>query len=137
VTRTPAEADMNFPEDLRYTKDHEWARSKGGRVVVGITEFATDQLGDVVYVELPAVGDLVKKGEAFGVVESTKAVSDLYAPVSGKVVEINSPLVDAPEGINEDPYGEGWMIAIEPSNPGEVDALLDAKGYTALVQEQQ
>jgi glycine cleavage system H protein len=137
VTRTPAEADMNFPEDLRYTKDHEWARSKGGRVVVGITEFATDQLGDVVYVELPAVGDLVKKGEAFGVVESTKAVSDLYAPVSGKVVEINSPLVDAPEGINEDPYGEGWMIAIEPSNAKEVDELLDAKGYTALVQEQQ
>lgn len=128
---------MNFPEDLRYTEDHEWARSKGGRVVVGITEFATDQLGDIVYVELPAVGEGVTKGEAFGVVESTKAVSDLYAPVSGKVVEINSPLVDAPEGINEDPYGDGWMIAIEPSDPKELDALLDAKAYTALVQEQQ
>ncbi len=128
---------MNFPEDLRYTKDHEWARSKGGRVVVGITEFATDQLGDVVYVELPAVGEQVKKGEAFGVVESTKAVSDLYAPVSGKVVEINSPLVDAPEGVNDDPYGEGWMIAIEPSDPKELDLLLDAKAYGALVQEQQ
>lgn len=128
---------MNFPEDLRYTEDHEWARSKGGRVVVGITEFATDQLGDVVYVELPAVGEEVTKGEAFGVVESTKAVSDLYAPVSGKVVEINSPLVDAPEGINEDPYGDGWMIAIEPSDPKDFDALLDAKAYTALVQEQQ
>src|SRR5512138_3518353 len=127
---------MNFPEDLRYTKDHEWARSKGGRVVVGITEFATDSLGDVVYVELPAVGDVVKKGEAFGVVESTKAVSDLYAPISGKVVEINSPLVDAPEGINEDPYGDGWMIAVEPSDPGELAALLDAKAYTGLVQEQ-
>lgn len=128
---------MNFPEDLRYTEDHEWARSKGGRVVVGITEFATDQLGDVVYVELPSVGEEVTKGEAFGVVESTKAVSDLYAPVSGKVVEINSPLVDAPEGINEDPYGDGWMIAIEPSDPKDFDALLDAKAYTALVQEQQ
>jgi glycine cleavage system H protein len=128
---------MNFPEDLRYTKDHEWARSKGGRVVVGITEFATDSLGDVVYVELPAVGDVVKKGEPFGVVESTKAVSDLYAPISGKVVEINSPLVDAPEGINEDPYGEGWMIAVEPSDPGELAALLDAKAYTALVQEHE
>ena len=136
MTGNPVEATMNFPEDLRYTKDHEWARSKAGRVVIGITEFATDQLGDVVYVELPAVGAQVKKGETFGVVESTKAVSDLYAPVSGKVVEINSPLVDAPEGINEDPYGAGWMIAVEPSNPGDLDDLLDAKAYAALVQEQ-
>jgi glycine cleavage system H protein len=127
---------MNFPDDLRYTRDHEWARSKGGRVVIGITEFAQEQLGDIVYVELPAVGATVKKGETFGVVESTKAVSDLYAPVSGKVVEINSPLVDAPEGINEEPYGKGWMIAIEPSDPKEVEALLDSKGYTAYVQEQ-
>jgi glycine cleavage system H protein len=128
---------MNFPEDLRYTKDHEWARQKGGRVVVGITEFATDQLGDVVYVELPAVGDTVTKGETFGVVESTKAVSDLYAPISGKVVEINSPLVDAPEGINDDAYGEGWMIAVEPSNPAELSELMDAKGYAAFVAEQE
>ena len=136
MTANPVEADMNFPEDLRYTKDHEWARSKDGRVTVGITGFATDQLGDVVYVELPAVGAQVKKGEAFGVVESTKAVSDLYAPVSGKVVEINAPLVDAPEGINEDPYGKGWMIVVAPSNPQELDELLDPKAYTALVQEQ-
>jgi glycine cleavage system H protein len=128
---------MNFPEDLRYTQDHEWARKKGANVVVGITEFATDQLGDVVYVELPAVGDEVKKGEAFGVVESTKAVSDLFAPVSGRVVEINSPLVDAPEGINEDPYGDGWLIAVQPADPAEFDALLDPKAYTALVQDQQ
>jgi glycine cleavage system H protein len=127
---------MNFPDDLRYTRDHEWARSKGGRVVIGITEFAQEQLGDIVYVELPAVGAEVKKGETFGVVESTKAVSDLYAPVSGKVVEINSPLVEAPEGINEEPYGKGWMIAIEPSDPKEVEALLDSKAYTAFVQEQ-
>jgi glycine cleavage system H protein len=130
------EANMNFPDDLRYTRDHEWARSKGSTVVVGITEFAQGQLGDIVYVELPAVGATVKKGETFGVVESTKAVSDLYAPVSGKVVEINSPLVDAPEGINEEPYGKGWMIAIEPSEPGDFAALLDAKSYTAFVQEQ-
>jgi glycine cleavage system H protein len=127
---------MNFPEDLRYTRDHEWARSKDGRVVVGITEFAQDQLGDIVYVELPAVGATVTKGETFGVVESTKAVSDLYAPVSGKVVEINAPLVDAPEGINAEPYGKGWMIAVEPSDPKELAELLDAKGYSAFVAEQ-
>ena len=128
---------MNFPEDLRYTRDHEWARAKGNRVVIGITEFATDQLGDVVYVELPAVGDEVKKGETFGVVESTKAVSDLYAPVSGKVVEINSPLVDAPEGVNQDPYGDGWMITVEVADPKDLDDLLDAKAYAAPLQKQQ
>jgi len=127
---------MNFPEDLRYTRDHEWARNKAGKVVVGITEFAQEQLGDVVYVELPSVGELVKKGEAFGVVESTKAVSDLYAPVSGKVVEVNSPLVDAPEGINQEPYGKGWMIVIEPSDAAELADLLDPKAYAAHVQEQ-
>ena len=127
---------MNFPEDLRYTKDHEWARSKGTRVVVGITEFAQEALGDIVYVELPAVGAEVKKGETFGVVESTKTVSDLYAPVSGKVVEINAPLVDAPEGINEEPYGKGWMIVVEPSDAKQLAELLDAKAYTAFVQEQ-
>jgi glycine cleavage system H protein len=127
---------MNFPEDLRYTRDHEWARTKDGRVVVGITEFAQDQLGDIVYVELPAVGATVKKGETFGVVESTKAVSDLYAPISGKVVEINAPLVDAPEGINAEPYGKGWMIAVEPSDPKELAELLDAKAYSAFVAEQ-
>lgn len=132
----PIEANMNFPEDLRYTPDHEWARSKGDRAVVGITEFAQEQLGDIVYVELPAVGAEVKKGETFGVVESTKAVSDLYAPLSGKVVEINSPLVEAPEGINEEPYGKGWLIVIAPSDPKELAALLDAKAYAALVQEQ-
>src|SRR5512139_3068105 len=120
---------MNIPDDLKYTKDHEWARQTGGKVVVGITDFAQDQLGDVVLVELPAVGDEVKRGESFGVVESTKAVSELFAPVSGKVVEVNSPLADAPESINEDPYEEGWMIAIEPSDPKELSELLDAKAY--------
>ena len=128
---------MNFPEDLRYTKDHEWARSKGGRVVVGITEFATDQLGDVVYVELPDVGDPVKKGESFGVVESTKAVSELFSPVSGKVVEVNDPLSDAPETVNDDPYEEGWMIVIEPADAKDLDALMDAKAYRTFVEEQE
>jgi len=128
---------MNIPEDLKYTREHEWARLKGKRVVVGITEFAQDQLGDIVYVELPSVGDEVKKGEAFGVVESTKAVSDLFAPVSGKVVEVNDPLADAPETINEDPYEEGWMIQVEVSDPKDLDDLLTAKAYAKFVEEEQ
>jgi glycine cleavage system H protein len=128
---------MNFPDDLKYTREHEWARVKGTKLLVGITDFAQDQLGDVVYVELPAVGDEVKKGESFGVVESTKAVSELFAPVSGKVVEVNDPLVEAPEAVNEDPYEEGWMIAIEPSDPKELAELLDVKAYAAFVAEQE
>ena len=127
---------MNFPEDLKYTREHEWARRKGANVVIGITEFAQDQLGDVVFVELPAVGDPVKKGESFGVVESTKAVSELFAPISGKVVEVNDPLSDAPETINEDPYEEGWMITVQPADPAELDQLMDAKAYKAFVEEQ-
>jgi glycine cleavage system H protein len=128
---------MDIPEDLRYTREHEWARMKGDKVVVGITDFAQDQLGDVVYVELPDVGDAVKKGEAFGVVESTKAVSELFAPVSGKVVEVNDPLSDAPETVNEDAYEEGWMIVIQPSDPKELESLMDAKAYRAFVEEQE
>jgi glycine cleavage system H protein len=128
---------MNFPEDLQYTRDHEWARVQGNRVTVGITDFAQDQLGDVVYVEFPEVGDVVKKGEAFGVVESTKAVSDLFAPVSGKVVEVNSPLADAPETVNEDPYEEGWMIVVEITDPKELAELLDGPTYRKFVEEEQ
>lgn len=128
---------MNFPEDVRYTREHEWVRKKGAQVVVGITDFAQEQLGDVVFVELPEVGDTVKKGESFGVVESTKAVSELFAPVSGKVVEVNDPLTDAPETINEDPYEEGWMIVVEPSDAAEADALMDAAAYRAFVEEQE
>ena len=127
---------MEFPEDLRYTREHEWARRKGNQVVVGITDFAQHQLGDVVYVELPDVGDPVKKGESFGVVESTKAVSELFSPLSGKVVEVNDPLADAPETVNEDPYEEGWMITIQPSDPAELEQLMDAKAYKAFVEEQ-
>ncbi len=128
---------MDLPEDLRYTREHEWARRKGTAVVVGITDFAQSQLGDVVYVELPDVGDGVKKGESFGVVESTKAVSELFSPVSGKVVEVNDPLKDAPEAINEDPYEEGWMIVVEPDDPKEIETLMDAKTYGAFVEEQE
>ena len=128
---------MDFPEDLRYTREHEWAKKKGSNLVIGITDFAQDSLGDVVFVELPAVGDTVKKGESFGVVESTKAVSELFAPVSGKVVEVNDPLTDAPETINSDPYEEGWMIVIEPSDPAEVGALMDVKAYREFVEEQE
>jgi glycine cleavage system H protein len=128
---------MDFPEDLRYTREHEWARRKGGNVVVGITDFAQSQLGDVVYVELPDVGDPVKKGESFGVVESTKAVSELFAPLTGKVVEVNDPLADTPETVNDDPYEEGWMIVIEPADPKELDALMDAKAYRTFVEEQE
>jgi glycine cleavage system H protein len=126
---------MNFPDDLRYTREHEWARRKGKNVVVGVTEYAQDQLGDVVYLELPDVGDDVKKGDSFGVVESTKAVSELFSPVTGKVVEVNDPLKDSPETVNEDPYEEGWMVVIEPADPAELDALMDAKAYQAFLEE--
>ncbi|MBI5070328.1 MAG: glycine cleavage system protein GcvH [Deltaproteobacteria bacterium] len=126
---------MDFPDDLQYTRDHEWCRVQGKRATVGITDHAQDALGDIVYLELPAVGDEVKKGEAFGVVESTKAVSDLFAPVSGKVVEVNSPLADAPEAINEDPYEEGWMIQIEMSDPKELSDLLAKAAYQKFVEE--
>ena len=128
---------MTFPEDLQYTRDHEWTRLQGNRITVGITDFAQDQLGDVVYVELPEVGDVVKKGEAFGVVESTKAVSDLFAPVSGTVVEVNRPLADAPETVNEDAYEEGWMIVVEISDPKELAELMDAAAYRKFVEEEQ
>ena len=128
---------MNFPEDLKYTRDHEWARVKGNRVTVGITDFAQDQLGDVVYLELPDVGDPVKKGESFGVVESTKAVSELFAPLSGKVVEVNDPLGDAPETINEDPYEEGWMIVVELSDSKDLNELMDAAAYEKFIEEEQ
>ena len=128
---------MDVPKDLRYTKEHEWARLDGDTVVVGITDYAQDSLGDVVYVELPEEGSEVSKDEPFGVVESVKAVSDLYAPISGNVVEVNDALVDSPEVINEDPYGEAWMIRIEPSDPSELDDLLSAEDYEKHVEEEK
>lgn len=125
-----------FPESLKYSKEHEWVRVDGDEVVIGITSFAQEQLGDVVYVELPEVGSDIQAGEPFGVVESTKAVSELFAPVSGKVVARNEPLDDEPEKVNEDPFGDGWMIRVQPSNAGEIEALLDAAAYEKLTEEQ-
>jgi len=126
-----------YPKELRYSTEHEWAKTEGKRVRIGITKFAADHLSDVVYIELPAVGTEIKFMETFGVVESVKAVSDLYAPVSGKVVEINKALVEKPEVLNTDPYGEGWMILVEPTSPGEMDKLLDAAAYAAHLGEAQ
>lgn len=125
------------PSDRRYSREHEWARREDGRVRVGITPFAAERLSDVVYVELPKVGAEVRAGQAFGVIESVKAASDLYAPVSGRVVEVNQGLAEHPEVINQDPYGAAWMIVVEPSHAGEWDQLLDADAYTELVGAEQ
>ena len=125
----------NVPHDRRYTKDHEWALLEDGRVRMGITDYAQDALGDVVFVQLPEVGATVTAGESLGEVESTKSVSDVYAPVSGQVVEVNGELTDAPNRLNEDPYGEGWICVIEPQDPAGLSALLDADAYRALTAE--
>ncbi|MGI9624296.1 MAG: glycine cleavage system protein GcvH [Acidimicrobiales bacterium] len=125
---------MNVPEDLRYSSDHEWIRIEGNRIVLGITDYAQDALGDVVFVDVPEVGTAVSIGGSFSEVESTKSVSDIYAPVSGTIVEVNDDLADAPERLNEDPYGEGWLCAIELGDASQLDDLLDAAGYRALIE---
>jgi glycine cleavage system H protein len=125
---------MNVPEDLRYSSDHEWVGRDGDLVRVGITDYAQDALGDVVFVQLPEVGAEVTAGEPFGEVESTKSVSDVYAPVSGAVVEVNEALADAPQVLNEDPYGEGWICTIRISDPSQLDSLLDATAYRKLIE---
>lgn len=125
---------MNVPEDLRYSADHEWLRIEGARARIGITDYAQDALGDVVYVQVPPIGAGVKAGESFSEIESTKSVSDIYAPVTGTIVEVNADLADTPQRVNEDPYGEGWLCVIEMADSGELDALLDANGYRALVE---
>jgi glycine cleavage system H protein len=125
----------DFPSDLRYTKEHEWARLDGNVARVGITSFAVEQLGDVTLVELPAVGDEVEAEQVFGTVESVKAVSDLFAPVTGKVVKINEALADQPELVNDDCMGEAWMVEIEMSDPGQADGLLSADDYAKIVEE--
>ena len=125
----------NVPTDLKYTQEHEWARQEGDRIRVGITAFAQDQLGDVVFVELPKTGAKVAQRQAFGVVESVKAVSDLFAPVSGEVIEVNGALPTAPETVNQDPYGKGWMIVVKPSKPAEWDQLLTAVQYEVFVAQ--
>jgi glycine cleavage system H protein len=125
---------MNVPEDLRYTSDHEWARLEGGQIRIGITDYAQDALGDVVFVQLPEPGAKVAAGDSFAEVESTKSVSDIYAPVSGTVLEINSDLGDAPQRLNEDPYGEGWLCLITPEDADSFTSLLDAEGYRKLIE---
>jgi len=128
---------MEFPDDLRYTKDHEWLRLEGNDGIVGITDFAQDALGDVVFVELPTVGATLTRGQTFGVVESNKTVSDLFAPVSGRVTAVNQELRDEPERVNQDPYGEGWMIRLVVTQRDELDSLLDAGGYRTFVSSEQ
>ena len=120
---------FDVPDDRRYLESHEWATTGGDTVRIGVSDFAQDELGDVVFVELPEVGDEVAAGDSFGVVESIKAVSDLYAPVSGEVVAVNEALFDRPELVNEDPYGEGWMLEVAPAADGDADGLLDADEY--------
>ncbi|HVM95087.1 MAG TPA: glycine cleavage system protein GcvH [Candidatus Acidoferrales bacterium] len=128
---------MEFPEDLKYSKEHEWVLVEGNTATVGITDYAQDQLGDIVFVELPAIGDKVSKEDAFGVVESVKAVSDIYAPVSGKVLEVNDDLPDNPEMVNEDSYGDGWIIKIEMSDPDELKDLMSAAEYEEYIAEEK
>ena len=127
---------MEFPEEFKYTEEHEWVQVEGDIVTVGITDFAQDALGDIVFVELPEVGYQAEAGKTFGVVESVKAVSDIYSPVSGEVVEINEELPDTPELVNSSPYEGAWMLKIKLTNPAELDEMLDADAYQAFVEEQ-
>jgi glycine cleavage system H protein len=128
-------ADYEIPDDLSFTNEDEWARREGNNVVVGVTDYAQQQLGDIVYVELPSVGSVLSRGDPFGVIESVKAVSDLYAPVSGEVVDVNTDLAEHPEAVNEDCYGDGWMIAIAITSEDEFDSLMDAAGYRQHVDD--
>lgn len=126
--------ELNLPEDLRYAEDHEWVRTSGDTVKIGISDYAQDQLGDIVFVELPPEGTDLAKGDEFGTVESVKAVSELYMPISGEVVAVNPALEDAPELVNSDPYNEGWMIEVKPADVAEVEALLDQAAYLEILK---
>jgi glycine cleavage system H protein len=128
-------ADYDIPQDLRYTREDEWVRIEGERVVIGVTDYAQQQLGDVVFVELPEVGSLIERGEPFGVIESVKAVADLFGPVTGRVIESNPLLADQPEQVNQDCYGDGWMLVIEPDDSAELDDLLVAAAYRQHVKD--
>ncbi len=128
---------MDLPKELKYTMEHEWAGQEGREVTIGITSHAQEELGDIVFLELPAVGTEVEKGKTFGVVESVKAVSDLYSPVSGKVVRVNEVLLDTPEAVNADPYGKGWMIVVELSGEGALEGLLSAVDYESYVRAEK
>ena len=125
---------MEYPEDLRYTKEHEWARAEGGRIRVGITDYAQDALGDVVYVELPDLGAAVHAGQAFGEMESTKSVSDVFSPVEGQIVERNPLLEEHPELVNEQPYADGWLVLVDPADPAAFDGLMSVEAYRAFVE---
>jgi len=125
-----------IPEDLKYTIEHEWVREEGENIVVGITDYAQEALGELVYIELPSEGDEINKGDTFGAVESTKSVSDLFAPLSGEVVEVNEALLDSPELINQDPYGDGWMIKVKPFEEGELSGCIDFEQYTDIVEQE-
>lgn len=126
--------ELNFPDDVRYAKSHEWAQTEGNKVKVGISDYAQDQLGDIVFVELPEVGDTFGQGEEFGTVESVKAVSELYMPVAGEVVAINDSLEEAPEKVNNTPYGDGWMLEVKADNPAEMDDLMDNNAYVETLK---
>ena len=126
--------ELNFPDDVRYAESHEWARAEGDRVKVGISDYAQDQLGDIVFVEFPEVGQTLGKGEEFGTVESVKAVSELYMPIAGKVMAVNSALEESPEKVNNAPYGEGWMIEVKAADPSELDDLMDNDAYIATLK---
>jgi len=125
---------MNIPDDLLYTQDHEWARLEGDTATVGITDFAQGELGDIIFVEFPDLGDTFSQGDTFGTVEAVKTVADLFMPVSGEIIAVNTDLEDAPEKVNNDPYGKGWLVKVKISNPGEGDSLLEAGDYKALTQ---
>jgi glycine cleavage system H protein len=125
---------MDIPPGLRYSSDHEWVKLEDGRVRVGITDYAQDALGDVVFVDVPETGTAVEKGASVTEVESTKSVSEIYAPVSGRIVEVNADLAENPQRLNDDPYGEGWLFVVDPSDPSQVDELLNAEGYRALIE---
>jgi len=127
--------ELNLPEDCRYTQEHEWARLHGDKVRVGISGYAQDQLGDIVFLELPQVGDVFKKSEVFGTVESVKAVSELYMPVGGEIIAVNSTLADSPQLVNKGPYEEGWMIDVKPTDPAELDALLTKQAYLEMLRK--
>ncbi len=122
---------MNIPANLKYSKDHEWVRVEGDVAVIGITDFAQDQLGDIVFVDIQTMGETLSEGEVFGAIEAVKTVADAFMPVSGEIIEVNEALEGAPENVNKDPYGEGWMIKVKLSNPAEVEALMDAAAYEA------
>lgn len=124
---------MNFPENLKYTSEHEWIRMEGNMAYVGITDYAQEQLGDIVFVDVPTVGETLEAGEVFGTIEVVKTISDLFLPVSGEVIELNEALEENPELVNKDPYGEGWIIKLNVTDPAQIEGLLDAEGYKKVI----